>query len=162
MDVSFPGTRATGAQHRHRATTARSTRVGLLILEGLVAVTAVAGGVALILGSLRPELATVLNPPADYLAGTPFSSYLVPGLILAVVVGGVHALAFVLALRQSEWILMGAGVAGTALLIWVFVQMVFIPFSFLQVLYFGFGLAEVAVVMLALGILRVAPPVRPH
>ena len=38
---------------------------------------------------------------------------------------------------------------GFALLIWVFVQMIFIPFSFLQLVYFAFGIAEVGLVMLA-------------
>jgi hypothetical protein len=34
------------------------------------------------------------------------------------------------------------------------VQMVFIPFSFLQAIYFAVGIAETGLVLLALGILR--------
>lgn len=123
----------------------------------VVGVTAVAGGIALVVGSLDPSLATVLSPPAEYLTGSPFASYLVPGVILGVVLGGVHLAAFVLVLRRHpRWILAGA-VAGFDALIWIFVQMVFIPFSFLQAFYFAFGLAEVGLVMLSLGVLRPAP-----
>jgi hypothetical protein len=132
----------------------RFGRVSLLVLECLVAVTAIAGGFALILGALNPELATVLNPPASYLSGSPFSSYLVPGIVLAVVIGGLHTAAFALGITRNALGLLSGATAGMALLVWVFVQMIFIPFSFLQVLYVAFGLGEIGAVMLALGILR--------
>ena len=135
----------------------RLVRMGLLVLQALIAVTAISGGVALILGSLNTDLATVLSPPAEYLAGTPFTSYLVPGLILAVVIGGLHVVGFMLGITRHVLALIGAAAAGFALLIWVFVQMVVIPFSFLQAVYFAFGVVELGAVMLALGILR-SPP----
>lgn len=128
-------------------------RIGLLISTMVVGVTAVAGGAALIIGSLSPSLATVLSPPVEYLEGSPFSSYLVPGVILALLLGGLHLAVFVLVLRRHDrWVLAGA-VAAFDALIWIFVQMVFIPFSFLQAFYFALGLAEAGLVMLALGIL---------
>jgi hypothetical protein len=128
-------------------------RVSLLVLQALVAVTAIAGGAALILGALDPELATLLTPPTAYLEGSPFSSYLVPGLLLAIVVGGTQAVAFLLGVTRSDLDLLGAAAAAIGLLIWVFVQMMFIPFSFLQALYFGLGIAETGLVLVALGIL---------
>jgi hypothetical protein len=127
--------------------------ITLLVVQALVGVTAVAGGAALILGTVNPELSTVMTPPAAYLEGSPFSSYLVPGLLLAVVVGGTQAIAFLLGLTRSPLGLPAAAAAAIGLLIWVFVQMVFIPFSFLQAVYFAFGIAEVGLVLLALGIL---------
>lgn len=45
-------------------------------------------------------------------------------------------------------------VAGFGLLIWIFVQMMFIPFSPLQAIYFAAGLAEVGFVLLGLGLVR--------
>ena len=153
MKSRLSADRAT-AQHIDGTDPSRFPRVGLLVLQALVAVTAVAGGAALILGALNPELATILSPPAAYLEGSPFSSYLVPGLLLAIVVGGTQAVAFLLGLTRSDLWLLGAATAAFALLIWVFVQMMFIPFSFLQALYFGFGIAETGLVLLALGILR--------
>lgn len=124
----------------------------LLTVEGTVAVTAVAGGAALCLGALAPSLASVVSPPLTYLEGSPFTSYLVPGLLLAFVLGGIHATAFMMLLRRQRWGLLAGAVAGFTALIWIFVQMVFIPFSFLQVLYFAAGLAEVGLVMVLLGL----------
>jgi hypothetical protein len=132
----------------------RLARVSLLVLQALVAVTAIAGGAALVLSALNPELATVLSPPTTYLEGSPFSSYLVPGLLLAIVVGGTQAAAFLLGVTRSDLSLLGGATAAIALLIWVFVQMMFIPFSFLQALYFGVGIAETGLVLIALGILH--------
>ena len=62
--------------------TPRGIRTLLLIATGFVAVTAFAGGAALLAGALSPDLATVLSPPVEYLEGSPFDSYLVPGLVL--------------------------------------------------------------------------------
>ena len=152
MDAPL-STTARAARRRDDTKTPHFARIGLLVLLALVAVTALAGGIALILGALNPELATVLSPPLDYLSGTPFSSYLVPGLVLAVVIGGLHALAFVLGIRRNDLDLVAAATAGMALLIWVFVQMIYIPFSFLQAVYVAFGLAEIGTIMLSLGIL---------
>lgn len=133
----------------------RVTRSSLLVLQAFVAVTAAGGGVALILGALDPQLATVLSPPAVYLQSSPFSSYLLPGLLLAVIVGGSQAVAFLLGLRRHALDVPAAAIAAIALLIWVFVQMIFIPFSFLQALYFAFGIAELCLILLTLGILSV-------
>ena len=63
-------------------------------------------------------------------------------------------MAFLLGVTRSDLGLLGAATAAIALLIWVFVQMMFIPFSFLQALYFAFGIAETGLVLVALGILR--------
>jgi hypothetical protein len=136
-------------------------RIGLLIVQAFVAITAFAGGVALILGATSPTLATVLSPPTDYLDGSPFASYLVPGVLLAGLLGGVHAVAFFLLLKRTAWQFVGSAAAAFAMLIWVFVQMVFIPFSFLQAVYFAIGIAEIGLLMLMLGIVGVRQPMRP-
>jgi hypothetical protein len=127
-------------------------RAVLLVVLAFVAVTAFLGGFALVLGAVVPSLATILSPPADYLAGTPFSSYLLPGLVLGVVVGGTHALAFILGLRELRWADLSAAVAAYAVLIWIFIQMIFIPFSFLQAVYFVAGVAEAGLVMVRLNL----------
>jgi hypothetical protein len=59
----------------------------LFAVDLFVAVTAIAGGLALMTGLEAGRL------PAEWLDGTPFRSYLVPGGILALVVGGSAALA---------------------------------------------------------------------
>jgi hypothetical protein len=129
-------------------------RRALLITQAFVALTAFAGGVALIVGSMSSELSSVLVPPADYLEGSPFTGYLVPGLLLALVLGGVHAVAFAALLTSHRFAVPIAAAAGFACLIWIFVQMIYIPFSFLQALYFGAGLLQLGLVLIALGILE--------
>ena len=138
-------------------TSSRLARAGLLVTAALIGVTALAGGAALVLGSLDPGLATILSPPAEYLEGSPFGSYLVPGLILGLVLGGLHLAVFVLILRRSRWWVLAGAVAAFDVLIWIFVQMVIIPFSFLQAAYFALGALEAGLVMLALGVLRPRP-----
>jgi hypothetical protein len=69
-------------------------------------------------------------------------------------VGGLHAVAFALGVRRNDLSLLAAAVAAIALLIWVFVQMAFIPFSFLQAIYFAIAVAETILILLALGILQ--------
>jgi hypothetical protein len=127
-------------------------RIVLLVVLAFVAVTAFLGGFALVLGAVVPSLATVLSPPADYLSGTPFASYLLPGLVLGIVVGGTHAFAFVLEVRAHRWADLSAAVAAFAVLIWIFIQMIFIPFSFLQAVYFVAGVAEAGLVMVRLNL----------
>jgi hypothetical protein len=134
-------------------TASRLARIGLLISTIVVGVTALAGGAALIAGSLDPSLATVLSPPVEYLEGSPFTSYLVPGIILGLVLGGLHLVVFVLVLRRHDRWVLASAIAAFDALIWIFVQMMFIPFSFLQAFYFALGLAEAGLVMLALGVL---------
>jgi hypothetical protein len=128
----------------------RLVRPTLLTVLAFVAVTAFLGGVALVLGALVPSLATALSPPPEYLQGTPFTSYLLPGLVLGIVVGGMHALAFVLLVRRHPWADLASAAAAFAVLIWIFIQMIYIPFSFLQAVYFIAGVAEAGLVMVRL------------
>lgn len=123
----------------------------LLVLTAFTALTATAGGITLMWGSLSGA-SSVLVPPAEYLQGSPFGDYLVPGMLLVVGIGGTHALAFVAWLRRRRWAPLAAVVAGYACLLWIFVQMVVIPFSALQALYFGIGCLEIGLVLLALGV----------
>lgn len=138
----------------------RSIRLALLAVEGFVALTALAGGLALAIGSLNPSLSTVMSPPPEYLEGSPFDSYLIPGLTLAVVLGGVHVAAFAFVKFRNRFGMFIAAAAGYAALIWIFVQMILIPFSFLQAVYFGAGLLELGLVLLLLDVHHAVGPRR--
>jgi hypothetical protein len=129
-------------------------RLTLVIVTAFVALTAAAGGVALIVGSTVPELSTVLVPPGDYLRDSPFDSYVVPGAVLILLVAVPHAIASIATARRAAWALVACTVAGFACLIWIFVQMIYIPFSPLQAIYFAAGLVELGLVLLGLGVLR--------
>ena len=132
----------------------RWIRIVLTVLTALVGITAIAGGVALIIGASTPSASGGVVPDRAYLGGSPFTSYIVPGLVLAVIVGGTHLLAALLVGRGAPSGPFATVVAGFGLLIWIFVQMMFIPFSVLQAIYFAAGLAELGFVLLGLGLLR--------
>jgi hypothetical protein len=142
-----------------------SIRKVLAILSGLIAVTAFAGGGALIVGSVMPASSGGIVPDAQFLSGSPFPSYLIPGAILALVIGGSQATASIALFRNARSAGLITAVAAFGLLIWIFVQMIFIPFSVLQAVYFAAGAAELGLLLLGLGL--IAPPAhgrfeRPH
>jgi hypothetical protein len=113
----------------------------LMVLDGFLGVTAVLGGVALLVGWL--------GIPASLLAGSPFGSYTIPALALIVLVGGSGALATVLLLRQPALGLAASGVAGLTLLVFEAVELVVIGFSWLLAAYIALGLV---ILVLAAGL----------
>jgi hypothetical protein len=88
-------------------------RIALCTVDALVAVTAIAGGLALVAGGEGARF------PAAWLRGTPFSSYVAPGLILAVAVGGSAARASAATLRRPRIGGPASVLAGAVLLGWI-------------------------------------------
>lgn len=85
---------------------------GLIGLEALIALAAVYGGVGL--------LATnAIGMPDDWLAGTPFGSWALPGVLLLVVVAAPMAVAATLELRSSAWAAVASVTAGAAQVGWI-------------------------------------------
>lgn len=132
----------------------RVARIVLLAALAFTAVTSVLGGVTLVAGALVDLGGSPIAIPESYLEDTPFGSTLVPGLALAVVVGGTHAAAFVMVARRTRWAMAASAVAGFGVLVWIFVQMVYIPFSALQAVYFVLGLVELGAVLVQLDVLH--------
>lgn len=113
--------------------------VSAIGLEIFLGVGAIGGGAALILGPRGENIPL----PISALAGTPFGTYLVPGLILFTVLGvgplGAAALAW---RRHPIAPLLALGV-GLALLIWIAAQIALIGYSSdppLQAVYLVLGL----------------------
>lgn len=131
----------------------RPARLALAWLHSLVALTALAGGATLIYGALVGDPTGLLVPPREYLDGSPFPDFVGPGILLAGVVGGTQVLAAILAFRGRAYWQVASAVASFGLAIWVFVQMIYIPFSFLQAVYMGFALGEIGLLLLSYGIL---------
>ena len=96
-----------------------------VVLELLLAVGAIAGGAALMLGP-RGE---ILPLPVDALAGSPFSTYFVPGLVLLTVLGIGPIGVATLALRHARLAPMLTVLVGFALLAWLAVQIAIIGFA---------------------------------
>lgn len=89
----------------------------------------------------------------ENLEGSPFTTYLVPGLILGGVVGGTQLATAVALLAKRRMALLLAAVAGFGMLIWIFVELVIIrQYSWLQSAYFALGVLELSFVLALLGI----------
>jgi len=111
-----------------------------LSLEVLLSVGALAGGAALVLGP-RGE---ILPLPVSALAGSPFDSYLLPGVVLFAVLGVGPLVAAYLARRRHPLAPTAALAVGLALLVWLAVEIAVIGFSMtppLQPVYLLLGAA---------------------
>ena len=94
-------------------------------LEILLSLGALGGGLALMLGP-RGE---IIPLPVSALAGSPFDTYFVPGLILFVVLGVGPILAADLAWLRQPVAPLAALLTGIGLLIWLLVEIAIVGFS---------------------------------
>jgi hypothetical protein len=129
----------------------------LVVVSVFNALSAIGGGIAI--------LATDgAGMPDSFLEQGPFTSFVVPGLILLLVVGGTQTLSAVLLILRKESSLLWTSVAGVGMVIWIFVEIGIIAgFSWLQVLYFVTGGAQIVAVNALLGVAEWMPrrPLRP-
>jgi hypothetical protein len=119
----------------HQPFSGRSARL-LILIELFIAANALGGSIF--------GLAGARGVPREWLEGSPFESYVVPSLILLVAVAGgmtVAASALIVRHRRAAEISIGAGLV---LLGWIVVQVLIIPFSWLQPAFFAGGLVVVA------------------
>lgn len=87
----------------------------LLVADGLAAVTAVGGGLALLAG--------LDEFPRSWLRRTPFDGYRIPALLLSGVVGGSASLATLATLRSSAAAGQVSMIAGATLVTWIVAEM---------------------------------------
>jgi len=135
---------------------ARAARRALIVVTLFNAVSAIAGGVAILTGWLVM--------PASMLANGPFASFLWPGVILLVVVGGTQGFASVFLLMRRGSALLWSAVAGFGMIIWIFVETGIIAgISWLQVIYFATGTTQLILVLALLGVVGWLPraPLQP-
>jgi len=127
-----------------------STQILVSIL-GFNALSAIVGSIGLVTGAL------VL--PAFLLWHTPFTSFIIPGLILGIVVGGSSLFAIFAVLVRTKLSLQISAGAGFIMIGWIIVETILIQgFSWLQGLYLLTGLA---VSLLAILRLRTLVSVKP-
>lgn len=128
-----------------RSARPRALRVGLLVVAWFNLVSALIGMLGLTVGG-------GLGIPAEWLDGSPFDSYVWPGIILGVVVGGIQALALV---ADHARFLLAPGLhaaAGLVMMIWIFVEIaMLLVWSPLHGVYFTTGLIQVVLAVLTLG-----------
>ena len=116
-------------------------RITIFVLVLFGALTTLAGGIGLLTGGIAT--------PLDWLAGSPFVEYTIPGLALAIIVGGSMLLAAATIFTGHEIGVIASGFAGLAMMIFEIVEAAVIDrFSgswlslalSLQAFYFALGL----------------------
>ena len=114
-----------------------TNRVARIVLEVLMGLAAVGGGIGLI-------LTNGLGMPLESLEGSPFGTYTVPGLVL-IAVGVINLAGAATVLRRHRW---GASLSVFVGLMWVgwfVVQVAVVGLaSWQQPFYFGVGLLILA------------------
>ena len=119
---------------------------------GVLAALAVFGALSAFLGAYLAIACNGAGVPVEHLTGSPFSSYLVPGLILGGVVGGTQLAAAVALLTKRRSAILLSAVAGFGMLIWIFAELAIIrQYSWLQAAYFALGGVELSLVLALLG-----------
>ncbi len=111
-------------------------RIILIVLLFFLSVTAVLGGIAL--------MVNFYAPPVETLQGSIFPNFVLPGLALAGLVGGSALFAAILLIRQNKYALLFAATAGTIIMFFEFVEVLIIgaptgPSLVMQLSYFGRG-----------------------
>jgi hypothetical protein len=99
----------------------KSVRIALIVIELFVGLWAVIGGIGLVTGVIP-----FLQMPAEYLQGTPFSDYLIPGLLLSIVVGGSFLFAAATIIAGHELGVLASALAGLILIGFEFVEVLII------------------------------------
>jgi len=116
---------------------AKMMRINSGILTGFTAFTAIPGGIVILLG--------VDEFPMEWLAGTPFSDYTVPALILSVVGGGSALVACIMILRKRPIWTIASMIAGLIMMGQITGEMILLNQEtrgshWIQILYFRIDL----------------------
>jgi hypothetical protein len=120
----------------------------LLLLALFVALGALGGGMGLILD----PTGAAIGMDSTLLGGTPFSDFLVPGMLLLIAVGGVQLQAAGFAAVNDPMTGGIQAVAGVTLALWIGVQVVMI--GLIHPFQVAMGLIAVAQVILGLSVAR--------
>jgi p-aminobenzoyl-glutamate transporter AbgT len=112
----------------------------LASLCAVVGLTAIGGGIALVAG---PD-GRYVHAPTTILSHSPFATFLMPGLLLLFVVGGINVVAALLAIRRDYQTNELALAGGGALLCWIVTEMAMLrTINLFQVTYLVLALAIV-------------------
>jgi hypothetical protein len=110
------------------------------------ALSGLGGGVFLI----TDPTGETLNLPLSFLRNSPFTDYLIPGIILFTVLG-VYPLIVTAGLwKRKYWGWFGTIFLGVALLIWIFVEIIMIDYQSEPPLQLIYGILGIVILLLAL------------
>lgn len=108
-----------------------------VFFEGIIGLSALSSGLTLV---FTPS-GSALDLSVDQLARTPFHDYFWPGLLLAVVVGGLNTAAAALTLVGNAYARVTSFLAGSAAVVFVAFEARMFPHSPLQVVIAAIGLS---------------------
>ena len=118
----------------------------LFALHVFVGIGAIAGGAAAIISPEEPLGITV-----EALKNSPFSNYLIPGIILFTVIGLGNIFSAIMLRLKSRFQGYISSVFSWALVIWIVVQCIMLNIvAFLHILFFTIGLIEAVLSMIIL------------
>ena len=98
----------------------KGIRIALVVIEAFIGLGAIGGGIAILIGAFDQWL------PVAWLQGTPFSDYTIPGLVLAIVVGGGMLLAAATLFIQREVTVLLSAAMGFIMIGWEIVEVAII------------------------------------
>jgi len=123
------------------------------ILQLFIGIGAVGGGLGLV---LEPNGAN-LGMPQEMLNNSPFSDFLIPGIVLLIVNGLGSIAGSVSSFRLTQYAAEIALSLGAILVAWIIIQVYWIhPVHWLQALYFSFGIIELVLGWLLRKAMRVS------
>ena len=109
----------------------------LFILLSFLALTAILSGLFMI---SKPN-GEIINLPLNLLDETPFKDFLIPGILLTTVVGGVNLIAAVFNFQRHNKRYNWAIAGGSVISGWILVQMILMDTAhWLHFLYLGIGI----------------------
>jgi hypothetical protein len=112
---------------------------GLGILQVFIGLGAVGGGLALV---LKPSGA-IIGIPLETLENSPFSTYLIPGIVLIMINGVGSLVGAAASFTRHRYAGETAVALGVFLVAWIMLQVYwFAAFHWLHALYLGLGLLE--------------------
>jgi hypothetical protein len=127
--------------HNRRKPVAAYALMACLLFQG---VSGMAGG----LGLLMDPSGETLRIPLNWLEGSPFQDYTIPGLVLLVVLG-IFPIAVLYGLWNGEgWGWTGAVLVGLALIVWLVVEIIVIGYQPDPPLQLIYGILGAAILVL--------------
>lgn len=110
----------------------------LFVLHAIVGIGAMAGGMGAILNPSEP-----MGMSVEALKNSPFSDFLIPGIILFVVIGLGNVISAITILLKPKFQAYISSVFSGALVIWIIVQCIMLgTIHYLHVIFFIIGLIE--------------------
>ena len=125
------------------------TVVALMVFLAIQAAGAIAGGIGLVQDPVNN-----IGMPLSMLEGSPFSDYLIPGLILLIVVGLFPLVVLYGLARRRRWSWWLAVAAGAGLVIWIVTEVVLLGYLPGTGIGMQIGMGLLGVVILVLTLVR--------